>query len=197
MDRPLAVYRCMLRMYPAKFRREYGEAMTQLFADLLADQRQSVQPLGTFRLWVQTVVDTLSSASRERMEETMHSNVALTRALLIAVPIAVFAAMGLAGLYAGLSVLVAGIIVLVVRRRSLPDVLIGPRRGPLWVWPLVGVVMVVSSGITPMLARDEGGELAWMLWSLFFFGGTLIVGASIVRALALAFARHSGISRPQ
>lgn len=50
MDNHVALYRRMLLIYPARFRRAYGEAMTQLFADLLADQRQSGQPLGIFRL---------------------------------------------------------------------------------------------------------------------------------------------------
>ena len=191
MDIHVAVYRRMLLAYPTKFRRVYGEAMTQLFADLLTDQRQSSQPLGNVRLWVHAFVDTLSSASRERMEETMHNNVALTRALLVAIPIAAYAAFLFAGL-GSLLVLVAGIIVLVARRRSLPDALVGPRRGRWWVvWTLVGLVMVGSSGIGATLSGDELGKLGWLLFSLLLVAGALIVGASIIRALALVFARRS------
>ena len=189
MNRHVALYRCMLLVYPKKFRLVYGKAMTQLFADLLADQRQSRQCLGVFRLWIHAFVDTLSSAPRERMEETMHSHAALTRTLLLVVPIAVFAALALAGLYMALSVLVAGIIVLVALRRSLPDALIGSRRGRWWVWTLVGLVMVGSSLIISTLSRDELGELGWLLFSLLFFAGALTVAASIVRAFALLMGR--------
>jgi hypothetical protein len=197
MDRHLANYRRMMRIYPVKFRQVYGEEMAQLFADLVGDQRQSGQPLGIFRLWVHTVVDTLSSASRERMEETMHNNVGLTRMLLIAVPVAVFAALALGGLYVALLLFVAGLVVLVARRRSLPDVLIGPRHDRWWVWPMVGLVMVGSSLIAGALS-GEFDELSWLLYSLLFFAGALIVGASIVRALAsLVLGRTKGPSRPQ
>ena len=190
MDIHVAVYRRMLLAYPTKFRRVYGEAMTQLFADLLTDQRQSSQPLGNVRLWVHAFVDTLSSASRERMEETMHNNVALTRALLVAIPIAAYAAFLFAGL-GSLLVLVAGIIVLVARRRSLPDALVGSRRGRWWVWTLIGLGMVGSSGIGATLSGDELGKLGWLLFSLLLVAGALIVGASIVRALALVLNRPS------
>ena len=97
MDHPVAFYRRMLRVYPAKFRQAYGEAMTQLFADLLADERRSGQPLGIFRLWVRTVVGTLSSASKERKEQAMNNNAALTRGLLVAVFIAVWAGFAFGG----------------------------------------------------------------------------------------------------
>jgi hypothetical protein len=167
--------------------------MAQLFADLVADQRQSGQALGLFRLWVHAVVDTLSSASREQKEEAMHNPAILTRALLFAFPIAAFAAVGIGlGLYVALVILVAGIITLVARRRSLPDALIGSQRGRWWVWTLAGLVMVGSSVIAAMLSgEDEGSELGWMLWSLFLFGGAIIVAASIVRALALKLVRPS------
>lgn len=132
MNSHVTLYRRMLLVYPTKFRRVYGEEMAQLFADLLADQRRSGQRPGILRLWVHAVVDSLSNGSRERVEETMHNNAALTRTLLVAIPIAV------AGLYfAGLGpvallVLVPGILALIARRRSLPDALVGPWSGRWW-----------------------------------------------------------------
>jgi hypothetical protein len=127
------------------------------------------------------------------MEEAMHNNAALTRALLLAVPIAVFAAGALAGLYMALAILVAGIIVLVARRRSLPEALIGSRPGRWWVWTLVGLGMVGSSSIAGVLS-GEFDELRWILFSLLFFAGALIVGASIVSALAWRLGRPSAPS---
>ncbi|MSQ40359.1 MAG: hypothetical protein EXR55_01585 [Dehalococcoidia bacterium] len=91
------------------------------------------------------------------MEETIRNQAALTRTLLLAVAIAVFAAVGIGlGLYVSLAILVAGIMVLIARRRSLSDALIGDRRGRWWVWTLVGLVMVGSSMILSMLSGEEG-----------------------------------------
>lgn len=63
----------------------------------------------------------------------MNNQAALTRALLVAIPVAVFAAIGIGLPLVGLAVLVIGIAVLVARRRSLPDALMGDRRGRWWV----------------------------------------------------------------
>ncbi len=198
MRRHIAAYRLILGLYPAKFRRAYGDEMTLLFADLLADQRQSGKPLGTLRLWVHAVTDAISTAPRERMEESMNNSVALTRILLIALPIAAFGALGIGlGAYAGLAVLVVGIILLVARRRSLPKALVGSGRGRWWIWTLAGLAMVGTSiGLATLggdenLPGDENGELSWLLWALLFFSGALIVAASVVRGLALLMARRS------
>ena len=194
MNSHIALYRRMLLIYPTKFRRVYGEAMTQLFAELLADQRQSGQRLGIIRLWVHAVVDSLSNASRERMEETMHNNVALTRTLLVAFPLAFFAALALGAPYMALPVLVAGMLVLVARRGSLRDALVGSRGGRWWVWTLIGLAIVGSSSILGLFYGEEWGglfELGWMHVIMLFFMGAFIVGASLVRALALLFTRPS------
>ncbi len=120
----------------------------------------------------------------------MHNNAVLTRTLLVTIPIAV------AGLYfAGLGpvallLLVPGIIVLIARRRSLPNALVGPGGGRWWVWSLVGLVMVGSSVIAGFIS-GECDELSWILFSLLFFAGALIVAASIVRVLAWKLGRPS------
>ena len=184
MQHHIAAYRLLLLLYPARFKHTYREEMTHVFADLLADRCQTHRPLDVFRLWVHVIADTLSNASRERMEETMNSDAALTRSLLFAAPIAGFAAMALGGMYVGLAVLAAGLCVLVVRRRSLPEALIGSRHGRWWVWTLVGLFMLGSSLIAGKLS-GEFDELSWLLFSALFFAGVLMVGASIVRALAM------------
>lgn len=122
----------------------------------------------------------------------MNSNIALTRSVLFALPIVVFAAMALAGMYAGLAVVAAGAFVLVVRRRSLPEALIGSPRLPWVAWAVAGLVMSGSSMLVATFAGEKLGELGWLVWALLFFGGALLIGASIVRALALLFLwRHA------
>ena len=191
MDRHVAVYRWMLRVYPAKFRLAYGEEMTQLFAHMLADHRQSGHSLGIFRLWVHTIFDTLANASREQKEETMHNHVALTRTLLVVVAIAVYLAFALAGSYMALLVLFVGIAILAARRRSLPDALLRPRRGHWWVWSLAGLATSGSGFLITNLPVPGPGELRWLLFTLLFFAGVLIVAASIVQALVWISRRPS------
>ena len=121
----------------------------------------------------------------------MHNNVALTRALLLAVYIALFAVLALGMPYVTLPVLAAGIIALVVRRRSIPDAFTGSRHGRWWVWSLIGLVLIGSSLVIGGVF-DYGevwDEFVW--WLLLFCTGVLIVGASFVRALALFFTRPS------
>ncbi|MGH7523069.1 MAG: ABC transporter permease [Gemmatimonadales bacterium] len=55
-----AAYRWLLRLYPASFRREYGAEMTALFA---ARRQATGGILGTARLWVDTVFDTIGNAA--------------------------------------------------------------------------------------------------------------------------------------
>ena len=192
MNSHTSAYRLALRLYPARFRQAYGDEMTRLFADMLADQQRSGRVTNVIRLWVHTLIDTVSSATKQRMEETMKDNVAITRTLLFAVPIGAAAAYMTVGVYASLVVLVAGIALLVVRRSSLPNALIGAGRGHWWAWTLVGLGLIGASIGMAALSNDDGdelGESGWMLFSLLFFSGALIVGASVVRALALMMRR--------
>ena len=187
----IKTYRRLLGLYPPKFRHKYGDEMALLFADLLAGQRRSPQPLGTLRIWVHTIGDTLANSTREHMEETMKNQVAVTRLLLFAFPIA-FVATYVADFAGGfplsLLVLVVGAGVLVVRRRSLPDAIFGSRRGKWWLWTLGGLAMIGTAiGLSLLSAGDDSedtSELGWMLFSLLFMAGTLIVVASIIGGLA-------------
>jgi hypothetical protein len=56
------LFACLLRLYPVRFRREYGEAAMRLFRDRLRDER------GVFarmRLWLDLMVDLTLSLPRE------------------------------------------------------------------------------------------------------------------------------------
>ena len=48
------LYTLLLRLYPAAFRREYGDAALQLFRDRLRDERGFLPRL---RLWLDLLVD--------------------------------------------------------------------------------------------------------------------------------------------
>ena len=67
MKRPerleLRLYRRLLRYYPAKFQREYGEEMLRTFSDTLQDATSEGRlPL----FWWESLVDAVSSLRRER-----------------------------------------------------------------------------------------------------------------------------------
>jgi hypothetical protein len=49
-----AFYRCLLRCYPASFRKEYAEEMMHLFRDRMAHETHA---LARFRLWAELLCD--------------------------------------------------------------------------------------------------------------------------------------------
>jgi hypothetical protein len=51
------IYRGALRLYPASYRREFGEAMVQLFRDQCRDAWHSGRSLGLVKLWLHTLPD--------------------------------------------------------------------------------------------------------------------------------------------
>lgn len=57
MNRQVAAFRRLLRVYPAAFRAEYADEMTRLFAEQLDDASTSERRSAIARLWVTTLVD--------------------------------------------------------------------------------------------------------------------------------------------
>ena len=56
------IYACLLRLYPAAFRKEYGEAMRQVFRDRVGAERSAI---GRIRLWIDVLCDCAVSLPRE------------------------------------------------------------------------------------------------------------------------------------
>ncbi len=56
------IYRRLLKLYPAQFRGEYGEAMAQLFRDRM---RAAGSPAGRLRMWLHILGDLVVSVIRE------------------------------------------------------------------------------------------------------------------------------------
>ena len=96
MSTPERIYRRLLRMYPADFRRDYAEPMSQLFADRARDARIGRGPTGMLQLWVHILVDTVTTAASQHLERdrTMAHSAA-------PVPTVSSRAMGMAGILAG------------------------------------------------------------------------------------------------
>jgi hypothetical protein len=63
----VAIYRRLLILYPADYRREYGDAMTQLFRDQCRDAWASRRTWGLAILWFRALVDLTTSSTAERL----------------------------------------------------------------------------------------------------------------------------------
>ncbi len=63
MTRPEALYRALLRCYPAAFRHEYGDQMVYMFAEQLRDAGRN--PMERALLWMHAALDALTVAPRE------------------------------------------------------------------------------------------------------------------------------------
>jgi hypothetical protein len=61
---PDSVYRVLVRLYPADFRRHHGDDLAQLFADL-------VERDGASAAWRRTVIDLVVTVPRYRLETIM------------------------------------------------------------------------------------------------------------------------------
>ena len=59
------IYGVLLFAYPKDFRREYGPHMAQVFHDCYRAEKQRTR---VFRLWLNTLVDLLRTAPKERMQ---------------------------------------------------------------------------------------------------------------------------------
>ncbi len=99
------VYRGLLGLYPAKFRRRFGEDMVQLFHDRLRDARSGRAPGGAVTTWTALLADVVVTASKEHMRR----NVTVAHSLAAAPSIA-SRVLGMAGIAAGLAILVAFVI---------------------------------------------------------------------------------------
>jgi len=56
------LYQLLVRVYPSRFRHQYGDLMVQVFRDSCLQANHQSSPDGLLLLWVRTLVDTLLSA---------------------------------------------------------------------------------------------------------------------------------------
>jgi predicted permease len=91
----MRAYRLLLRCYPASFRAEYGEEMSAIFRQRLADTRRPVARLG---LWIETIRETFMTALAIHWDilrqDLRYSARALNRARGFAVTAVVIVALG-------------------------------------------------------------------------------------------------------
>ncbi|GGM18235.1 hypothetical protein GCM10010841_27980 [Deinococcus aerophilus] len=66
VERSVAVYRVLLRLYPTEHRAAYGPHMLQVFQDCCRDMYRQRQSAGLQEMWLSTALDPLKSAFEER-----------------------------------------------------------------------------------------------------------------------------------
>jgi hypothetical protein len=99
------VYRAILALYPAEFRRRFGAEMVQLFQDTLRDARASGAPAGTLLAWIRILADVVATAPGEHLRR----NRTVAHSLATA-PSMTSRILGFAGVAAGLAILAAYVI---------------------------------------------------------------------------------------
>jgi hypothetical protein len=99
------VYQGLLGLYPTEFRRRFGEEMVQLFHDRLRDARSGRAPGGAPVAWISLLADVVLTAPREHLRRNRTVAHSLTTAPSVTTRI-----LGLAGVVAGLVILVAYVI---------------------------------------------------------------------------------------
>ncbi|HEV8420101.1 MAG TPA: ABC transporter permease [Actinomycetota bacterium] len=72
LDRHVRVYRSLLRLYPWRFRREYGWDMCQVFRDRLREELRTGQPGRLAAYWFSIVLDVVRTAIPERIAAIVH-----------------------------------------------------------------------------------------------------------------------------
>lgn len=115
-----AVYRRLVRLYPAEFRQHHGDDLVQFFNDLV-DER------GAAAAWSRTGVDLIVTLPRYRLETIMSQrNTATTLNIVIAALTAGGVASMLVGFYPGLALVVAAAALAVAQRSTLARALRTP-----------------------------------------------------------------------
>lgn len=99
------VYRGLLGLYPAEFRRRFEDDMVQLFHDRLRDARVGRTPGGAVLAWIALLVDAVVTASLEHLWRNQTVAHSLTSA-----PSRTSRVLGVAGIAAGLAILAAFVI---------------------------------------------------------------------------------------
>ena len=181
------LYRRLLWLYPASFRKEYRQAMVQLFCDQLRNQTGDRSRKATGRVWLQALRDLATSVPDQRIEVFMSEQ--QTTAQLIAVIITVslsIVAILFVGLYA--AVLLAAVTGWLVYQRGHGRYVQLPVQSGWYRWVLSGAGLLVVAWV-PVIFSPEFSEWLWGLWALVTVAGLLAVAVGAGMGMR---ARHRG-----
>jgi hypothetical protein len=98
-------YRAILALYPADFRRRFGAEMVLHFQDMLRDARASGVPAAPLLAWIRILADVVATAPGEHLRRKRTVAHSLTTA-----PSMTSRILGLAGIAAGLAILIGYVV---------------------------------------------------------------------------------------
>ncbi len=187
----VGIYRALLRLYPRRFRDEYGPDMALLFAHQLRDEPAA-------RVWARGVVDLAITVPNRHLEAHMDRAASPVIPLLFAVValtgvcVAVIGGSSPGMLVVGLSVAAVGAaLALVAWRYSRPLALGRPASAHWWKF-LTGGAGILAAVIAITTVTGEVDDSMW--WPLMT---TVVCALMLVAAgLVLGVAHRSG-SRPR
>ena len=169
-------YRRLLWFYPPGFRREYGQAMVQLFCDQLREDRRDRPRGAAARTWLHALHDLALSVPKQRIEVFM-SEFETTARLLTLIVLAALSVVAVASIGAPGAVLLVAAAGWFVYQRTQRRYAALPGQGSWYRWVLGGVA-VHAIAWTPLILSLEG-EWVWALWSLLATLGLLAVAVGL------------------
>ena len=179
----LRLYRLLLVLYPAEFRRRYGDEMIQLVIDRHRHEQHS-----TSSVLLHETIDAVRTAPRMRWESPMNRTVITIVAATLAVAAAIVANVLLLPL--GLAAIAAWF---AWGRPARPIAPAGPTRH--WAgWLAGGVVAIVVAVTIPAI---DGGELSGFWWTIAALALLSGIGMTVTALVLATSHRAQGLASPQ
>lgn len=180
LARHKSLYQRLLRLYPASFRRDYGQAMVQLFCDRLRDEARHRPRAAAMRAWLQTLGDLALSVPDQRIEVFMSEQQTTARLLtaIIAVSLSI-AAIALIGIPA--IVLLAAVAAWLVYQQRRGRYVRLPSQSKWYRWVLSGVAAIAVGPLLLIFSLE--GDWVWGLGSALTVPGLLAVAAGVAMGL--------------
>lgn len=184
LARHSTLYRWLLWLYPAAFRREYEQDMVQLFSDRLRDEARRRRRAAAARVWFHTLRDLVRSVPKQRIEALMSVRQTTPKLVIAAISSAAIVAMIVADLLAVVLLLAAASGVLAYRQLRGQNVHVSagprPRR-----WILNGTgLLAVGLFAPPFLVGDDINSLEWSLIALLLIAGFVAIATGLVKAMS-------------
>lgn len=196
MSAPPAIgaYRALLRLYPRRFRDEYGPDMALLFAEQLRDEPAA-------RVWVRGMVDLAITVPTRHLEARMNRPPTPVVPLLFAavsltgVCVAVIGGSSLGMLAVGLSVAaVAAALAATAWRHTRPVAVSRPATAHWWKF-LTGGAGVLVAVVLVTTVTGEVDDSMWWPMVITVVGALLLLATGLVLGLARLTGDHAHNAR--
>lgn len=171
-----SLYQRLLWLYPASFRRDYGQAMAQVFCDRLRDQAAERPRSAAVRAWLQTLADLAVSVPNQRIEAFMSEQQTMLVTVVVIVSLSIGAIL-FGGFYA--VVLLAAVTGWLVYQRGRGRYVRLPGQSRWYRWVLSGVALLAVLFLSNILWLGELSEVTWTVFALLTVAGLITVAVGV------------------